>query len=199
MLDTATEPGIAASSHDDPTSLYRHFAADGRLLYVGVSLHAVGRLCQHRDHSAWFTEIARVEIEQFPSRKAALDAEREAIQSEKPLHNKNKRGKPPRDEVTRRPEAGHITGEREYLTYRLVSLKPIYKLCEAAELLAMGPSRLQRLIDNGQIGSLMLPTKYGDRPHVSGWQLLEFIEVMGGDLTPARTKATTRRWGATAA
>jgi hypothetical protein len=31
-----------------PTHLYRHFDADGRLLYVGISLFAVNRLSQVR-------------------------------------------------------------------------------------------------------------------------------------------------------
>jgi hypothetical protein len=42
------------------TSLYRHFDADGVLLYVGVSLWAVSRLTQHRHGSRWFHKIANV-------------------------------------------------------------------------------------------------------------------------------------------
>lgn len=68
--------------------LYRHFDAEGRLLYVGISLSAVFRLSQHKSVSHWVPEIARVTIENFPSREDAIKAERAAIRSEKPLHNK---------------------------------------------------------------------------------------------------------------
>jgi predicted GIY-YIG superfamily endonuclease len=65
------------------TALYRHFGKSGRLLYVGVSLNAPARLAQHREHSHWFAEIERVEFEWYPSRSAALIAERN--EKDKPL------------------------------------------------------------------------------------------------------------------
>jgi hypothetical protein len=76
----------APSPAEKPTTLYRHFDGDGRLLYVGISLNAIIRLAAHRA-SPWFDEIARVEIERFPSREVALAAERAAIRDEKPECN----------------------------------------------------------------------------------------------------------------
>lgn len=73
--------------NDKPTALYRHFAADGSLLYVGISLSPIARLCQHRETSGWYGEIARVEVEWHPNREAALAAEKAAIQAEGPRHN----------------------------------------------------------------------------------------------------------------
>lgn len=67
--------------------LYRHFATDGELLYIGISLSAFRRLRQHQQHASWFDRIARVEIQPFPSRGEALVAERAAIASEHPAHN----------------------------------------------------------------------------------------------------------------
>lgn len=67
--------------------LYRHFAADGSLLYVGISLHALKRLIDHRDQALWFGEIATVTLEKFGSREAVKKAERKAIETEKPKHN----------------------------------------------------------------------------------------------------------------
>lgn len=96
MAGSETQPDPAESSPESPerascvlvpTALYRHFDAAGRLLYVGISLNAVARLSQHRQCSAWFREIARVEIEWHPSREAACEAEVQAIRSEQPLHN----------------------------------------------------------------------------------------------------------------
>jgi hypothetical protein len=69
-----------------PTSLYRHFDASGRLLYVGVSTNSIRRLKQHQ-RSHWFLDIARVEIEHFTNRKKAETEEARAIATEKPLHN----------------------------------------------------------------------------------------------------------------
>jgi len=71
------------------TQLYRHYDARKRLLYVGISLSAVSRLSQHKDKT-WFTEIARVTVENFPSREMALSAEAAAIKAERPLYNKAK-------------------------------------------------------------------------------------------------------------
>src|ERR1700756_3297104 len=71
--------------------LYRHFDKDGRLLYVGISLHALGRLRSHRDNSKWFDEIAEVKIAQFGNRHEALQAERLAVANEKPAHNRRLR------------------------------------------------------------------------------------------------------------
>ena len=69
------------------TALYRHFANDGSLLYVGISLSWPSRTKSHASGSRWFDQVARVEIEQFPSREAALEAEREAIKRERPKFN----------------------------------------------------------------------------------------------------------------
>lgn len=70
------------------TALYRHYAQDGSLLYVGISCKPITRLKQHEHDSSWAVEIARVEVSRFESREAALKAEREAIQKERPKFNK---------------------------------------------------------------------------------------------------------------
>jgi predicted GIY-YIG superfamily endonuclease len=69
------------------TALYRHFSASGDLLYVGISCKPITRLKQHEHDASWAAQIARVEIEQFADRAAALEAERNAIRAEKPKHN----------------------------------------------------------------------------------------------------------------
>jgi excisionase family DNA binding protein len=67
--------------------LYRHYNTDGELLYVGISLNAFARLVGHRDHSTWFADISRVELEAFETKEAALEAEKIAIQKERPTFN----------------------------------------------------------------------------------------------------------------
>lgn len=69
------------------TQLYRHFDAGGQLLYIGISLGALDRLRQHAQKSPWIASIVRVEIVTFPTRAEAESAERDAIKTERPLHN----------------------------------------------------------------------------------------------------------------
>jgi predicted GIY-YIG superfamily endonuclease len=61
------------------TALYRHFDALGTLLYVGISNNHLRRLAQHQEGAKWAEQIARVAIERFPTRQAALEAESQAI------------------------------------------------------------------------------------------------------------------------
>lgn len=67
--------------------LYRHYAKDGTLLYIGVSLSAINRLSQHRYASKWFKSISTVTIEHFETREECEVAEVIAINTEKPLFN----------------------------------------------------------------------------------------------------------------
>ena len=41
----------------EPTDLYRHWDAEGRLLYIGISRSAVERLAGHRNNSHWYPLI----------------------------------------------------------------------------------------------------------------------------------------------
>lgn len=67
--------------------LYRHFDVDRRLLYVGISNSAAGRLDDHRYGSRWHDLIVRIEIERFTSKKDAIAAEIRAIKEENPIYN----------------------------------------------------------------------------------------------------------------
>ena len=69
------------------TALYRHYDAEGALLYVGISRNPFARLDQHMSTSPWASEIASVALEWFDDRTAALNAERAAISKEIPLYN----------------------------------------------------------------------------------------------------------------
>lgn len=69
------------------TALYRHFDADGVLLYVGISLRPVQRLGTHAKGSRWADRITRVTVEWRESREAAMRAESVAIRDELPSYN----------------------------------------------------------------------------------------------------------------
>lgn len=82
--ETIDTDGIAEveSVNSVRTALYRHFDKGNRLLYIGISLSVLARLASHEQYSRWFYDIARVDVEYFPSRGAALAAEALAIGSE---------------------------------------------------------------------------------------------------------------------
>lgn len=71
-----------------PTQLYRHYDTEGKLLYVGIAGDAVRRLEEgHRRESHWYRLIARVLIQDIPTRIEARNAEEMAIVVEQPLYN----------------------------------------------------------------------------------------------------------------
>ena len=86
-IDRIGAAGLALQTFDDGCTLYRHFNADGALLYVGISVNALSRLGEHRQSSEWYKQIVKVTLEHFPSRKEAEEAETKAIKSEKPKFN----------------------------------------------------------------------------------------------------------------
>jgi hypothetical protein len=74
-------------------ALYRHFDADGSLLYIGVTSDPTKRTAAHKKNSPWFAEVARTEIEWQPSRADALLAETISIGKESPRNNIHSAGK----------------------------------------------------------------------------------------------------------
>lgn len=71
------------------TALYRFFAADGSLLYVGITFDPDARQRQHERTAAmtWWPLQARRTVEWFDSRPAAEAAEKQAIKQERPRFN----------------------------------------------------------------------------------------------------------------
>lgn len=68
-------------------ALYRFYNGAGDLLYVGITNDPPRRFAKHRGEKSWWTEVASITIQHHPSRDALLDAERSAIQAERPLYN----------------------------------------------------------------------------------------------------------------
>src|ERR1051325_1688955 len=71
-----------------PCALYRHFDADGKLLYIGISDDPERRLRKHKGSSSWAPKIVRMTVEWLNSRTEALAAEKAAILLEMPEFNK---------------------------------------------------------------------------------------------------------------
>lgn len=68
------------------TALYRHYSGE-ELVYIGISISAFNRLSGHKSTSKWFMDISKVDIEWFENRQKALEAEANAIKTERPKFN----------------------------------------------------------------------------------------------------------------
>jgi excinuclease UvrABC nuclease subunit len=66
--------------------LYRIFDADDVLLYVGCTANIATRIPNHQNTKPWWTQVARIEVEQFNSVEQARTAERHALLTELPRH-----------------------------------------------------------------------------------------------------------------
>lgn len=67
--------------------VYRMYAGDGSLLYVGCTLNIGQRTQQHHSRAPWWDDAVRMEIERFSTHREALTAERDAIVNEHPRWN----------------------------------------------------------------------------------------------------------------
>lgn len=68
-------------------------------LYIGITNHLTRRLEDHRTTRAWWLDVRSIDIQPFDHREEALDAERQAIYTERPIfnivHNKSPRSPAP--------------------------------------------------------------------------------------------------------
>lgn len=162
---------------EDKCALYRHFDAEGRLLYVGISLHPIARTKQHTAVSKWAEQIANVTIEYFPTRKEAMEAEVRAVQGENPAHNIRLR-KPKKEPKLLRVVEERAEDERINITHRVLHFRPLYKPNEAAAELCISTVILNREIEEGNLAVVMIPsTKPGKlNPYITGWQLIDWLE-----------------------
>lgn len=71
---------------DAEHTLYRHFDRTDVLLYIGITVNIGHRTTSHMK-KRWWKLVAHTSYEIYPTRAAALAAERDAIKAEKPLYN----------------------------------------------------------------------------------------------------------------
>lgn len=76
-----------AAARGGPTTLYRLYDEMDALLYVGIAGNPGRRFEQHRTDKPWWGDVATIKTRHFKDRVAAMEAERDAIQAEHPLHN----------------------------------------------------------------------------------------------------------------
>jgi hypothetical protein len=73
--------------NDVMTLVYRLYAADGALLYVGITEELDKRFLRHSAR-LWWPEVASVLLEAYETRRDALRVESWAIYTEGPVHNR---------------------------------------------------------------------------------------------------------------
>lgn len=120
------------------TQLYRHFADDGTLLYVGIATDGAQRLRQHRSTSAWGPLIARVETVEYPDKQRALAAETWAIGTEQPVFNQRKLG----DVTMSNAEVGAAISFTLEEAYTLARKGDVFHTIDPVEFASMG--RMER-------------------------------------------------------
>lgn len=76
------------------TAIYRFFDADGVLLYVGITERFGQRWAHHARNKPWWDEVHSQTAEWHPERALAVEAEKNAIRTEKPKYNIVHRPKP---------------------------------------------------------------------------------------------------------
>lgn len=89
---TDLRPQLLALGFTDPhprhmVALYRFFAPDGALLYIGISIRPMDRWQKHKRRAAWWPLVGAVTVEWHPTERTALDAEDAAIKAEHPAFN----------------------------------------------------------------------------------------------------------------
>lgn len=72
----------------NPTSIYRYYDADRRLIYVGITGKGMVRQAQHNSNAEWWRFVSTQEVEHVESRHAALHRERELIERFRPPFNR---------------------------------------------------------------------------------------------------------------
>lgn len=70
-----------------PHVLYRLFAADGTLLYVGIT-NELRRRCREHSYKTWFTEVASIDVTPFQSQERAAAIEALVIAEHAPKYNR---------------------------------------------------------------------------------------------------------------
>lgn len=94
-----TDWDLLAQRRAQPTWVYRMYDANGALLYIGQTRVPQMRLsvwrsvcfagqAPARPSAAWFANVVRIDWRKYPDWTAATAAERHAIATEHPRHNR---------------------------------------------------------------------------------------------------------------
>jgi hypothetical protein len=71
-----------------PTSVYRYFDLEGRIIYVGVTSRGPQRQAQHAVTAEWWPHVSAQDVEHLSTREAALKREKWLIERHRPPFNR---------------------------------------------------------------------------------------------------------------
>lgn len=77
---------MASDSTAATATLYRFYAADGSLLYIGKTIRSYHQRIRDHQGKEWYPEAANIALEQVPAQQV-MRLEAEAIRREKPRYN----------------------------------------------------------------------------------------------------------------
>jgi excinuclease UvrABC nuclease subunit len=132
-------------------SVYLYYAANGRLVYVGVTDRGTRRMHEHADSKPWWPLVAGCAIEHYTSRTAALAREKFVIERYRPVFNvqHNPDGSLPLEEKIQKavgwtaqspvPAAGVTAKERKRRRQRYAALTSEQKKTEPCVECGMRP------------------------------------------------------------
>lgn len=70
-----------------PTTLYRMYDEQDRMIYVGITCNVTNRMRAHQAEKPWWADVCRIEMERYPNQPAARAVEAKIIQTVAPVHN----------------------------------------------------------------------------------------------------------------
>lgn len=156
------------------TALYRHYDANGNLLYVGVSSCPVKRTYQHSLSSHWYNKIFQITIEWFETRSEAIEAEEAAIKNEEPLHNVMSKSGCLKEKNYRKESS---IFERISICENVKTLDAFYDIDGVCKLLKLKQSDIFFLIESKHISCFIIKTaRKSDKILISGWHILDYLE-----------------------
>lgn len=131
LPNTAASEPTQANPKAPPgrTALYRHYDADDRLLYVGITCNPESRGRDHRktaSRALWLDQAVRFTGVWYPTRAAAEEAERMAIRREHPLYNRQRYSAAHVPALRRHP--GRRIRPEDVLDWRLTVRLPVEML-----------------------------------------------------------------------
>lgn len=123
---------------ETPTAVYRCYDADGRLLYVGMSINPQGRLASHRLYAPWFPRMVRFTAQWFPDRATARAEELRVMRAESSLHNQ---------EGLTMPALGLVSPDHTYWALEAVRLRrQKWSIKDIAETLGTSRGRVTTIL-----------------------------------------------------
>jgi predicted GIY-YIG superfamily endonuclease len=131
-------------------AVYRHYDAQGVLLYVGCSTDPIARTKSHRSKANWFDQVARIDVEWFDSKSDALAAEREQTQALSPRY------------LPASPDRKRRSAEPQTVLAQYIATQPKRPMAEWADDLGVSRPMIYDLMSGERLPSLPVAKRIAD-------------------------------------